>query len=213
MIQIIDVPVNYMWKEINRINRYRSACRLHRFKNKDNKQYKLKKHIADELYYKKIKNLNSTKKYKSKLSFIQNRSNKRYNPIIINCKYCNKQFVSIQGINQLFCNNKHKQFYFYNLNQRNEMARFYKKARRAREYNHLHLFTHNEWQNKLSESKGLCQRCNTFIGISNLTLDHIIPLSKAPEGFNYTIYDVQPLCLQCNKIKNNRIENDNLNIG
>ena len=59
---------------------------------------------------------------------------------------------------------------------------------------------------KLYKTHGFCPRCDKWIGIEKLTLDHIIPLSKSPEGFDYTINDVQPLCRPCNSSKNDRIE-------
>ena len=83
------------------------------------------------------------------------------------------------------------------------MNKFYKKIRRAREKNCYHLFSKKEWDTKLINSKGICKTCNKFIGINKLTLDHIIPLSKAPNNFKYKINDVQPLCMKCNQIKNN----------
>ncbi|HIJ99259.1 TPA: HNH endonuclease, partial [archaeon] len=41
--------------------------------------------------------------------------------------------------------------------------------------------------------------------IEKLGYDHIIPLSKAPSGFVYTIDDIQPLCNPCNASKGNRL--------
>ena len=55
-------------------------------------------------------------------------------------------------------------------------------------------------------TSGICPECNSFIGIENLTLDHIIPISKVPVGFIYTINDVQPLCKGCNSSKGNKLE-------
>ena len=55
-------------------------------------------------------------------------------------------------------------------------------------------YTQKEWSDKLKETCGICPRCNEDVGIDNLTLDHIIPISKAPKGFIYTIKDIQPLC-------------------
>ncbi len=198
-MKLIDKPNNLMWKEINRINRYRSATRLWNHRNRNNLIYRVKKKESNKLHYKKNK-ISYSRKLRR---FID--SKKYYNPIINNCKHCNQIFLSIQGKNQLFCNNKHKQIYFYNLNKANGMNRFYKKTRRAREHNHKHLFTHQQWKQKLIKSQGLCLNCDNFIGINKLTLDHIIPLSKAPVNFEYTIDDVQPLCLKCNQQKNNRI--------
>ena len=38
-----------------------------------------------------------------------------------------------------------------------------------------------------------------------MTMDHIIPISKAEVGFVYNLCDVQPLCRSCNaKVNGNR---------
>ena len=47
--------------------------------------------------------------------------------------------------------------------------------------------------------------CKKDLGIENLTLDHIFPISKAHEGRIYTIDDVQPLCIRCNTKKNDKV--------
>ena len=50
-------------------------------------------------------------------------------------------------------------------------------------------------------------------GIMKLTLDHIYPVSKAYKDYLntgtkriYSINEIQPLCLTCNIVKNDRIE-------
>ena len=68
-----------------------------------------------------------------------------------------------------------------------------------------HVFTDAEWLNKLKLSKGICPMCGENVGILNLTLDHIYPISKAEDGRIYTIDDVQPLCKPCNSSKRDRI--------
>ena len=67
----------------------------------------------------------------------------------------------------------------------------------------IHDFTFYEWQEKVLETKGICPECKENVGINKLTLDHIVPVSKAPEGFTYTIKDVTPLCKSCNSSKSN----------
>jgi len=62
----------------------------------------------------------------------------------------------------------------------------------------------DEWNEELLNSNGICIICNKKVGINNLELDHIIPLSKAHIGQIYNIKDVQPLCKRCNVIKGNR---------
>lgn len=70
-------------------------------------------------------------------------------------------------------------------------------------YNISHSFSYDEWNDKLISTQGICPMCGRFVGIENLTMDHIIPVSKVKEGFIYTINDVQPLCKPCNSSKNN----------
>lgn len=68
-----------------------------------------------------------------------------------------------------------------------ERVREAKKTGRLRRYEkHLqviHAFTIKQWKEKLVQSKGICSICQNNVGIEKLTLDHIIPLSKAPVGF------------------------------
>jgi len=79
--------------------------------------------------------------------------------------------------------------------------------RRARKFNIKHNFTSKQWMNKLNKTKGICPGYNRkphFVGKDKLTLDHILPISLAPKGFEYTIDDIQPLCVSCNSTKHNR---------
>jgi len=55
------------------------------------------------------------------------------------------------------------------------------------------------WNNKLSGCEGMCVNCGT---VSNITIDHIIPLSK---GGTNDIENLQPLCRSCNSRKYNKI--------
>lgn len=56
----------------------------------------------------------------------------------------------------------------------------------------------NLWEEKLIKLEGKCQMCGTK---NNITIDHIIPLSKG--GLN-DINNLQPLCFSCNRSKNNK---------
>jgi len=69
----------------------------------------------------------------------------------------------------------------------------------------IHAFSFSEWKNKLKKFEGCCPFCGKRVGIDNLSLDHILPLSLAPTGFVYTIKDVQPLCMSCNSKKSNKV--------
>lgn len=77
--------------------------------------------------------------------------------------------------------------------------------RRAKIRQLIHNFTWNEWKEKLNVTEGICPMCNKYVGIDKLTLDHIIPICKAPVGFIYNIDDVQPLCFLCNSKKSDKI--------
>ena len=93
--------------------------------------------------------------------------------------------------------------------QTSEIGRLHGKlkqsARRAKMRTLVHNFSYDDWLNKLRESGGVCQMCNELVGIESLTLDHILPISKVPTGFIYTIDDVQPLCNSCNSSKQDKI--------
>ncbi len=56
-----------------------------------------------------------------------------------------------------------------------------------------------EWFEKGGIDCGICLR--PIENVNQLTVDHIIPLSKG--GSNY-IFNLQPLCKSCNSSKNNR---------
>lgn len=80
--------------------------------------------------------------------------------------------------------------------------------RRAKKYNVHHEWTNEQELQLLNESKGFCKICNKYIGIENLTLDHIIPISKVPIGAIYTIKDIQFICKNCNSSKSNKTKKD-----
>ncbi len=73
-----------------------------------------------------------------------------------------------------------------------------------------HDFVSSEWINKLEKTKGVCNCCGKYVGIGNLTIDHILPISYAPKGFKYKIEDVRPLCSPCNISKYNNGEIDDV---
>ena len=77
--------------------------------------------------------------------------------------------------------------------------------RRAKLNNVIHEFSYDEWEQKKADTKGICPKCNIYVGIEALSLDHIIPVSKAQKGLIYTIKDIAPLCRSCNSSKNNKI--------
>jgi 5-methylcytosine-specific restriction endonuclease McrA len=83
------------------------------------------------------------------------------------------------------------------------------KKREAKRRHHLRncpqIYTLKEWDDKVNNTQGICPMCKKDVGIEKLHLDHILPISKAPSGFVYTIDDVQPLCPSCNPSKGSRL--------
>jgi 5-methylcytosine-specific restriction endonuclease McrA len=73
--------------------------------------------------------------------------------------------------------------------------------RAARKNSVIHAFTKKEWGDLLKSTNGICPGCNRYVGIKNLTLDHIIPLADAKKNQIYTIKDIQSLCVRCNSSK------------
>ena len=80
------------------------------------------------------------------------------------------------------------------------------RLRKLRKKRLIHDFTLEDWKKRVEETGGICPVCEKFVGIENMTLDHIFPISKVPAGFVYKINDVRPLCHVCNSRKNNRLE-------
>ncbi len=81
---------------------------------------------------------------------------------------------------------------------------FLSNKRRVRKKQMQHEFTLDEWNERLRETKGICPGCKINVGIENLTMDHILPISKASPGQKYSIIMVQPLCKSCNSKKYNQ---------
>lgn len=79
----------------------------------------------------------------------------------------------------------------------------------ARKKEFVHSFTTKEWAEKVSRCGNRCMKCNiefdNKIRNHKMTLDHILPLNKAPKGYTYTIKDVQPLCFGCNSSKSDKL--------
>lgn len=133
------------------------------------------------------------------------RANKRHNQSehLKHCTHCGSVFTDLsKNMTKKFCEIKCKRQFFQEYYRLNGNWKFYKKTRRARENNVTHSFTEDEWLNKVLSTKGICPLCKSDVGYLKLSLDHILPLSKAPIGYNYSIDKVQPLCLPCNRKKN-----------
>ena len=71
-----------------------------------------------------------------------------------------------------------------------------------------HNFSLKEWFEKVEETNGKCPLCEqdySKVWPYTSTMDHIIPVSKVPDGFIYNIDDVQPMCHSCNASKGEKL--------
>ncbi len=59
------------------------------------------------------------------------------------------------------------------------------------------------WQQKTAQ--GICHYCGRKVGIKNLTMDHVIPLSR---GGRSTKGNLVPCCKQCNTAKQSDLPTD-----
>jgi hypothetical protein len=62
---------------------------------------------------------------------------------------------------------------------------------------------YSDWENLLIKSRGYCCLCNKFIGIKNLTKDHIYPISKT-SFVDDSIQNIQAVCKSCNSSKKDK---------
>lgn len=136
---------------------------------------------------------------------------KRYNKNhkskkIIMCLNCNeKKIHEAHGLckkcyskTKVYKRKKTKKYYFYK-REANRKRKLRKKQLREN-------FNQKEWNEKILKTKGVCPKCKKYVGIGEITCDHIIPISRVISGFVYTIEDVQPLCRSCNSSKGNLLK-------
>lgn len=72
-------------------------------------------------------------------------------------------------------------------------------------------YSKNDWLNIKRKTEGNCPCCKKYVGLNNISLDHIYPLTKAKADFLktgtkriYTSNDIQALCRSCNSSKYNK---------
>lgn len=96
----------------------------------------------------------------------------------------------------------------------NYKIKVYKRRLKVREMfkNIKHTFSMKEWSNMRNNTKGICPQCKVTVGLDNIQLDHIYPVSVAYKDFLktgikriYTINDIQPLCSLCNREKKDKV--------
>lgn len=80
-----------------------------------------------------------------------------------------------------------------------EMINHYSRMRKARVRGADGNFTLAEWENLLAQYNWTCPCCGKE---EDLTVDHIIPISK---GGSNNIENIQPLCGRCNRVKHTKI--------
>lgn len=94
-----------------------------------------------------------------------------------------------------------------------QQRRLDKLRRREALHNSVTSYTQKDWRHKIESTKGLCPCCNHVFDDREykVSLDHTPSLSAAEKKFKrtgikqvYTIDDVNPLCLRCNVIKNDK---------
>ncbi len=99
---------------------------------------------------------------------------------------------------------KHQRYYRRNRERRRQERRDYYKRNRPRERAYQHRrrhggpvgFTPEEFEELCHAAGWRCLACG--VETTNLTPDHVIPLSK---GGSNDIRNIQPLCLSCNSSK------------
>ncbi|MBS3124353.1 HNH endonuclease [Candidatus Woesearchaeota archaeon] len=90
--------------------------------------------------------------------------------------------------------------------------RFYAKTRSLKNKRSIiTLYSPKQWEDKKKSTNGICPFCKKYVGVNNLKMDHIFPVSKAYKEYletgkkrEYTINDVQPLCDKCNQDKSDK---------
>jgi len=100
---------------------------------------------------------------------------------------------------------RNRQYRLENLEKYREQGRNSSRKRNAIKNKVIEAFDNDEIQELLDSCNGVCPICGKD---GKITLDHIIPLSKAPDWYIYTKDDVQPLCRSCNSSKGNSINED-----
>ena len=96
-----------------------------------------------------------------------------------------------------------KQYEKAKLKEQAEKRKIISHNYRARKNNAPGSFTEKEFKRLLSEYK-TCPCCGITFTQDNIEMDHVIPISN-PNSNNY-IFNIQPLCILCNRSKRDKIK-------
>ena len=144
------------------------------------------------------------------------------------CIFCHNVFsLRPSNIDDEYCSyncfGKHDQQIWNNHNtkiyRQTEIGKMISSAagikRREAKRNIISNWTKEELKNKRMDTKGICcgfERNPHYVGIDELTMDHIYPLMRAYKDFLrtdikrvYTINDIQFLCRSCNSHKHTKL--------
>lgn len=165
------------------------------YKKLSNKWHIIRENLICKRCGKKFIGKRRSKKY---CSIRCQRNRKTVNDIsVVECVICNKKFKQIRSDSKA-CSKKCKKKHYYNIRDKDK-KRFYERTRDSRIRCNGGNFTYKEWQSVLKKYKYRCACCNEK---NNLSIDHIIPISK---GGKHEKENIQPLCIKCNSIKGVKI--------
>jgi len=134
------------------------------------------------------------------------------NSLIKQCPICKKIF-EVKTANHRICSNlncKRLARILYNKKKKEDklIIHIWAEKRRLKKSKVFDVYNLEELKEKQKSCKGFCLgygRERHYVGTDKLTIDHIIPISKATEGFKYSINDIQFLCKGCNTRKLNHL--------
>jgi 5-methylcytosine-specific restriction endonuclease McrA len=174
-----------------------------------NKKHKLKKTREWEAKNPEKVKLQQAKqrtrrKEKEKQNPILRKRNKERNKVY-RTRYRNKNLEKVQKWNKDYAIKHKEKINLYNKGWRernkdkwNMINRITKHKRRA-----LGSINSTEWIAKVAMLENKCQGCFKTEPEIKITIDHIVPVSRG--GTNH-IDNLQPLCMQCNRFKGNKIK-------
>lgn len=116
------------------------------------------------------------------------------------CVICGRQFEQ-KRIDSKCCSIKCIRKWEY-VKRDKEKKRFYERTRDHKKRAGGGEFTIEQWKKMKKKYKYTCPACGREEPEINLTIDHVIPISK---GGKHSSKNIQPLCLKCNVKKSNNL--------